>query len=224
MPDRSPARVLAQKHLARGDPLGWFEPLYAGAGADPAAVPWADLRPNPNLVEWLDARPSPSGRTALVVGCGLGDDAEELARRGLRVAAFDISPTAIAWCNRRFPGSPVRYAVADLLSPPAEWTRAFDFVFESYTLQVLPPDLRLAATQSLSRFLAPGGALLLICRGRDPTDPPGEMPWPLTRPELEESARAAGLVEESFEDFVDAETPPVRRFRVVYRAGDSAPA
>src|SRR5687767_2842505 len=106
MPDRSSARALAQQHLSKNDPLGWFEPLYAGANDDPGAVPWADMRPNPNLVDWLDAHSLPlsPGRAALVVGCGLGDDAEELARRGFRVTAFDISATAIGWCRRRFPG------------------------------------------------------------------------------------------------------------------------
>ena len=224
MTHRSSARTLARLHLAQNDPLGWFEPLYAGATDDLAAIPWADQRPNPNLLAWLDAHPALAGRSALVVGCGLGDDAEELARRGLRATAFDISPTAIGWCRRRFPASGVHYVVADLLSPPPEWTGAFDLVFESYTLQVLSPDLRRPAMQSLSRFLAPRGALLLISRGREPIDPPGEMPWPLTRHELDEWARAARLVEGRFEDFIDAESPPVRRFRVVYRVGDSTPA
>ena len=220
MTNRSPARALAKKHLADNDPLGWFEPLYAGANDDPTVIPWADRRPNPNLLAWLDAHPAPPRRTALKVGCGLGDDAEELARRGFRVTAFDIAPTAIAWCRSRFPDSTVRYATADLLSPPAEWTGAFDFVLESYTLQVLPTDLRLPALLRLSRFLAPRGELLLICRGRVPINPPGEMPWPLTREELSCLADRAGLAEKQFEDFVDAETPPVRRFRAVYCAAN----
>ena len=219
MTNRSPARALARKHLARNDPLGWFEPLYAGASDDPAAIPWADGRPNPNLLAWLDAHPAPAGRTALKVGCGLGDDAEELARRGFRVTAFDISPTAIAWCRRRFPESPVRYAVADLLAPPPEWAGGFDFVLESYTLQVLPPGLRAPAVQSLARFLAPAGELLLICRGREPHEPPGEMPWPLTRPELANLAERAGLASREFDDYTDAERPPVRRFRTLLALG-----
>lgn len=48
-----------------------------------------------------------------------------------------------------------------------------------------------------------------------PRDPPGDMPWPLTREELD--AREIGLPLVSFEDYYDAETPPVRRFRAVYR-------
>ena len=93
-------------------------------------------------------------------------------------------------------------------------------MLESYTLQVLPPDLRPRAMQSLARLLAPAGELLLICRGREPTDDPGQVPWPLTREELTQISSAARLVEGSFEDYLDGETPPVRRFRVVYKKSD----
>src|SRR5215472_10485502 len=55
---------------------------------------------------------------ALVVGCGLGDDAEELARLGMQVVAFDVASAAVESARRRFPASTVRYEVADLLAPP----------------------------------------------------------------------------------------------------------
>jgi hypothetical protein len=42
------------------------------------------------------------------------------------------------------------------------------------------------------------------------------MPWPLTKDELTDFLRF-GLKEVSFEDYVDDEEPPVRRFRVAYR-------
>ena len=49
---------------------------------------------NPNLSEWTDFRKVKAhGKRALVVGCGLGDDAEYLAEQGFSVTAFDISPT-----------------------------------------------------------------------------------------------------------------------------------
>ena len=216
MTDRDQVRGLAHKHIAAGDPLGWFEPLYASASNDAATIPWAKLAPNSNLVRWLDGRAVTPGGRALTVGCGLGDDAEELARRGFRVTAFDLAPTAIEWCRRRFPRSAVAYAVADLLNPPREWRGAFDFVLESYTLQAMPARLREAAMRSLAGFLKPGGQLLVICRGRSPDEPEGDLPWPLTRPELNNLSQGAGLVEREFDDFLDDEDPPVRRFRCVY--------
>jgi len=58
--------------------------------------------------------------------------------------------------------------------------------------------------------------LLLIARGREPANPEGQMPWPLTRTELS-AFTAVGLDELSFEEFPDLEEPGVRRFRVLYR-------
>jgi SAM-dependent methyltransferase len=216
-PKRSRARELAAAYVARGDAVGWFEVLYAEAGKESKKVPWADLGPNPNLVEWLETKAvTGKGRSALVVGCGLGDDAEFLVERGFTVTAFDIAPTAVAWCQNRFPHSAVRYEVADLLSLPSRWRQAFDFVLEAYTLQVLPAQLRDQAISRLAETVKPGGRLLVICRGRDPADAEGEMPWPLLRDELCGLERA-GLSLEAFEDFRDAhEEPGVRRFRACY--------
>ncbi len=213
---RAKARELAQEFLQQNDPLGWFEALYAQADQDASAISWADLRPNPNLIEWLGREAvNGSGTRALKIGCGLGDDAEELARRGFRVTAFDIAPSAIAWCHARFPHSPVAYQTADLFHAPSEWRGAFDFVLEAYTLQVLPPELRAEAMAKIAEFVAPGGTLLVICRGRNADDSPGQMPWPLLRDELQ-CFMQHDLAECAFEDYLDQEDPPVRRFRVQY--------
>jgi SAM-dependent methyltransferase len=211
------ARKLAKEFVARGDPLGWFEALYTEG--DASKIPWADQKVNPNFEEWLGQRKIQGrGKKALEVGCGLGDNAERLAELGFEVTAFDISPTAADWCQRRFPQSRVRYAVEDLFHAPETWKEAFDFVLESYTLQVLPPDLRGPAIQRISSFVAPGGTLLVIARGRNPEDPKGEMPWPLVREELKEF-EAHGLRGVKFEEYMDKDDPPVRRFRVEYRRG-----
>jgi hypothetical protein len=44
------------------------------------------------------------------------------------------------------------------------------------------------------------------------------MPWPLTSRELNHFTEI-GLQELSFEDFLDSEDPPARRFRVLYGNG-----
>ncbi len=213
---RTRGRRLAREALARGDATGWFEELYATAGGEARHVQWADMEPNPALVAWLErAEAHGAPGRAVVVGCGLGDDAEELSRRGYGVVAFDVAPTAVAWCRRRFPTSRVDYQVADVTSLPAGWVHAFDLVVEIYTLQVLPPQVRRTAMDRLTELVAPGGTLLVICRGREPDDDPGAMPWPLTRAELA-CFRDCGLRERRFEDYVDREG--MRRFRVEYRA------
>ncbi len=215
---RKKVRDLAHAHLNAGRPLGWFEPVYQAAGGDAGEVPWADEIVNPHLVSWLKHRTlDGGGGRALVAGCGLGDDAEELARRGWEVTAFDIAPTAIAWCRRRFPDSPVFYTPADLFAPPGAWRHAFDFIFEAYTLQSLPQEHRASAMQHLADCLAPRGTLLLIARGRDATEENDGPPWPLSGDELE-YFQELGLKQMAFEDFTDDEEPPQRLFRVVYKA------
>ena len=228
MSDRRRARALARAALERGDPTGWFEALYVEAARGDAVVPWDDHAANPHVLAWLDRdldpalNPDPNPALdpnhrlrALDVGCGFGDTAEALAARGLQVDAFDVSAAAIDGARARHPASRVRYRVADLLDLPPDYVGAFDLVVECYTLQVLPPALRPAAAASLRRALAPGGRLLVVARGRDLADPPGEMPWPLTRGEV--IAVGEGLELLTLDDLFDDEDPPVRRLRAVFR-------
>ena len=216
MADLTRARALAAEYLAKGDPTGWFEQLYWEAERGEATISWADLQPNPSLVEFWKHHPvAAAGKSALKIGCGLGDDAEQLAAWGFETTAFDISESAIRACRRQFPESRVNYVAADLLNPPVVWCAKFDFVLEAYTLQVLPAELRPAAIRNAAGFVRPGGLLLVIARGREEGEPEGAMPWPLTRRELDQFTRC-GLAEVSVEDFVDQESPPVRRFRALY--------
>jgi SAM-dependent methyltransferase len=216
--NRNNARNLAKQYTEQGKPTEWFEVLYSQAQGDNTKIPWADMQANPNLVEWLDKQNiQGQGKTALKIGCGLGDDAEELSKRGFQVTAFDISISAIEWCKNRFPDSSVQYIAADLLKPLTDWNQAFDFVVESYTLQVLPPELRKAAIPIIANFLTPGGRLLVICRGRNIEDESGKMPYPLIKNEVMEFVDA-GLSLLQFEDYLDNyESPPVRRFRAEFK-------
>src|SRR5262249_8762563 len=133
---RAKVKAAAHESLAKGDATAWFDRVYRDAQGAAGEVPWADLVPNPGLLQWI-VRGSwdGCGDRALVGGCGLGAAAEYLSAGGCLVTAFDIAPTAIEWCKQRFPASRVRYEVADLLTYEGE----FDFVFEAYTIQSLPP-------------------------------------------------------------------------------------
>jgi SAM-dependent methyltransferase len=215
--NRARVRELAAEFTEKGDPLGWFEALYAEAGGDNSAIPWADLEPNPRLVEfWRKHALETAHKRALVIGSGLGDDSEQLAAWGFATTAFDISPTAIAATKKRYPASQVDYLVADLFHPPSDWLRAFDFVLEIYTVQAFTGALRARAIRTIAEFVAPGGNLLVIARGRAEEEPEGPgPPWPLTRAEIDGFLRA-GLAEESFEDYAESEPPWVRRFRALY--------
>jgi SAM-dependent methyltransferase len=207
----------ASRAADAGDPVGWFEQLYADANEDPAEIPWADYRPHPDLVAFAEETGlRGDGAPALVVGTGLGDDAEYLATLGFEVTAFDVAATAIAWARRRFPDSPVRYEVSDLFAAPEAWRQAFAFVFEANTVQALPlggDEPRRRALAAIAQLVAPGGRLLVIQRGRDEEEPVAAIPWPLARSELGVLADE-GLREVRFDDFVDATGQ--RRFRALY--------
>lgn len=208
---------LAAESIAAGDPTGWFERLYAAAEAGKTAVPWDRGVPSAHLVRWASERGLVGGgKRALVVGCGLGEDAEFVAGLGFQTVAFDISASAIAAARRRFPGSGVDYVTADLLDPPAAWQGAFDLVVECFTLQALPDPPRRVAIGKLGGLLAPDGTLIVIARAREPGEPDDGPPWALTRAEIDAVA-ASGLEAVRVEDFVDAAPPGTRRWRAEFR-------
>lgn len=202
----------------KNDPTGWFEQVYAKAEQGELVVPWAAGEPNPALIAWMAQAALPvAGARTLVVGCGLGDDAEALAERGCVVTAFDVSATAIRGCQERFPNSRVAYQTADLLAAPAAWHGAFDFVLESRTIQSLPYTLAEQVIAQIAAFVAPRGLLLVLCAGRDPHDPRRGIPWPLSREDLGLFARH-GLAETQFEEYHERGG---RQFRAVFRRSDS---
>ena len=168
----------------RDHTVEFFESLYAGAVDDYSRIPWARLSPRPVLLGWLDAEPPAAGTVALVVACGLGDDAEELARRGCVVVAFDVSPTAIDLARRRFPNSSVTYLVADLFDLPSSWRERFELIVEVQTIQSLPPSEHRAAVAAIATCLAPGGRMFLRTAVRREGEPALSRPWPLTLSEL----------------------------------------
>ena len=179
------ANRLSAASLGAGDPTGWFEKLYAAAGEGQAVIPWDRGAPHPLLVEWAATQPSPgAAHKALVIGCGLGEDAAYLSGLGWGVIAFDISPSAIAAARRRFPSVPADFRVADLFNPPEEWVGRFDLVLETYTTQSLPVRLRPMVTRHVRRFVAVGGTLLLLADAEDEHSVSGP-PWPLTREEVD---------------------------------------
>jgi SAM-dependent methyltransferase len=191
-----------------------FEDLYALVGDDLARIPWASLRPHPNLVSWLDQRPAGAGRPALVVGCGLGDDAEELRRRGYRVSAFDYAATAIGWCRRRFPQSTVAYRIADLFDLPADWAQRFALVVEINTIQSLPPPWRSEAIAAIAATVASGGQVFVRCLGRADDEAVSERPWAVSRRDLSAFV-AAGLREIAFTEGLGSTGRPT--FQVTYQ-------
>jgi len=208
--------AIAHEHIARGDATGWFDEVYRNAGGDDSAVPWADLKPHILLQSWLDGREF-APLQALDIGCGLGDNAEVLAAAGMQVSAIDISSVAIDWARKRFPASDVQYRAADLFGLPAEWQGRFEFINEIYTLQALPESLREQAIKAIAGLLAPGGILLVVCRGRKEHQYSGGPPWALSEREIM-TFESHGLKRQSLERFEAYDDSEWARFRFIFKA------
>ncbi len=181
----------------------WFEPLYAQAAGDTSQVPWELPGAVPYLTDWLaqnamgdsskgTGQEDDSRKSAVVVGCGLGDDAEALAQAGFLVTAFDVSESAIAWAKKRFPSSTVNYIVADLFQLPANWRGAFDLVFDFRTIQALPLSVRTQVIENIAALAGPNGTVLVMTYLRASDAQLDGPPWPLSLKELAQF-EAAGL-------------------------------
>lgn len=221
---RARARELAAEFADRGDMVGWFDAFYKEAGGDNGQIPWADLEPNKFFRTWAeDVGLKGNGRRALVVGCGLGDDAKYLHDLGFEVTGFDISQTAIEWAKKLHKDTDIQFEVADLFEPPAAWTGhasdgksgAFDFVLEIYTIQPLPMEMRERVIDSIAEFVATDGELVVVTRGREDDEEPVELPWPLSRKDLSRF-ETRGLQQADFR-ILTGDDPPSPRFVVQYK-------
>lgn len=174
------------KSAVNDEPIEWFDQLYGMANRDPAIIPWARMAPNQIMMNWVEENCSLGN--ALVIGCGLGDDAVGLENIGFNVTAFDISEHCVDWCKERFPNSKVEWLVADILDPKQEWYGNFDLIVEIHILQAIPDGgIREKAAEQMPKLLADNGKMLCIGRlddGRQTIQPP---PWPLKQTWLNDS-------------------------------------
>lgn len=116
----------------------FYDRIYSET-ADSGGPPWDIGGPQPALAAVLDE--GVKGPKVLDVGCGPGDLAIALARRGYDVTAVDISPVAIDRARARADreGLTIHFGVQDAtkLSLPAA---PFDSVFDSGLLHSLDRD------------------------------------------------------------------------------------
>lgn len=215
MMEKDEIRELAENSQMQGDPTGWFEQVYRRAGGDVHQVVWADLEANPCLIDWLNQN-TPTGRRAIVVGCGLGDDVAYLAKQGFDVLGFDISPTAITMCQKRYPEIAACFRVADLFDCPAAWRQNFDLVFECNTIQALFGQWRDRALNAIVELVAPAGVVLVSCRSRNVGEKEDAFPLPLDHDEIAGFERA-GLRRLSLLSYDDEQSPPVPHFFASYQ-------
>ena len=197
----------------------FFDGLYVAAGGGGEPLPWdRGGAPQQLLADWAAYRglrgPGGAGKRAVVVGCGLGGDAEFLARLGFAVVGFDFSAPAIEAARALNPTSTVDYEVADLLALPPGWLAGFDLVVESLTVQSLPRSIRPRVVAAVRSLAAPGGTVLVISSQQGVRVETEIGPWSLSRADVDSFAG------EGFE-LVRLEQPPgpdgLPRWRAEFR-------
>ena len=128
---------------------------YEGSAADCLAR-WSKrrLRRPPLLTEWL--RHLPVDARLLDLGCGGGQDASNLRRRGYCVVGLDRTSALLSAGRRRDPSLPL--VLADLRQLPFQ-TKSFDGLWAAASLMHLPKPVARLVLIDLYRLVCPGGFL-----------------------------------------------------------------
>jgi len=113
----------------------------------------------PALAAALDARDGP-GKTLLDLGTGAGTVAIAAARRGFRVTASDIAPTALGRARDRGGELPIAFALDDVTR--SRLHGPFDVVVDCGLLHCLSRHLWSAYATAVTALVVPGGALLMV--------------------------------------------------------------
>ncbi len=193
----------------------WFEELYNNADGDSCAIPWAKLSPDPLLLEFLSNHKNLQGR-ALVIGCGLGDDAKEIADAGFDTIAIDISKSAIKWAKQRFEEDDITFCVEDIFHLPKEYLHSFDFVFESLTIQSLPITFRPEMIEAITSTVASNGKLLVVAHGKNEGETFEGPPYPLLINELG-LFQKYGLKQLEFSIYEESSNLSSLKFKALYQ-------
>lgn len=192
----------------------WFNDLYYKNKDNHENIPWARQAVNPLLKTYLENNTNSHKGKALVIGCGLGDDAYALELAGYEVLAIDVSEVALELAATRFQGSKIRFEKQDIFDMPDNYKEYFDFVFEAFTIQSIPVKFRENMIYAVSQTLALDAKLLLVAdkKEREFNGPP----WPLLEEEVH-TFRNHGLTELSFELCEETSNISHSCFRVLYQ-------
>ena len=190
----------------------WFNDLYREHKDNHDKIPWAKLEVNPLLKSYLDEAKEHQGK-ALVIGCGLGDDARALELAGYDVLAIDVAEKALELASERFSDSKVVFEKQDIFDMPQKYHEHFDFVFEAFTIQSLPVEFREKMIKAVANTIAPSGKLLLVAHKKKLTL--SGPPWPLHKEEVDVFKNH--LTEMVFEIHPSKTLFALEQFRVLYK-------
>jgi SAM-dependent methyltransferase len=142
-----------------------------GRSEEATAVEW-DVFYSRNKTEWrssglgtiardflLSAAP---GKQLLEVGCGLGDDIEDLVQLGFEYEGVDISEEAIKKASARFQHEPIHIRVGDFLSERT--SKAYSAIYEKGVFHGLGGRQRRESfVRQVADSLEAGGIWISVC-------------------------------------------------------------
>ena len=194
------------------NPLSWFEELYDQANSNREWIPWDWKEPHPFVVEWIEK--SEKEGNALVIGCGLGEDAAYLSKNGWNVTAFDISETAIKWASEIHRDLEIEWKVADLFHLPDSWQMKYDLVLEVHILQAIQESLMIEARKKLAPLVSANGHLVCIGKLRINDESIEGPPWPMSKESIDKTGKELEIVELHISHIPDKEDI---RYRAVWK-------
>jgi ubiquinone/menaquinone biosynthesis C-methylase UbiE len=153
-----------------------FEQAYAGK------APWDIGKPQPSIVGVADQIRG----AVLDCGCGTGENALFLARRGCQVTGIDFleEPIRRASQKAREQESTASFQVKDALTL-GSWEERFDAILDCGLFHVFGDEDRHKYVSGLSNVINPGGKLYLMCFSDE--EPGTQGPRRVTRNELEQA-------------------------------------
>ena len=146
-------------------------------------LPWQIDRPQPEVLRLIEAGKFES--PILDLGCGAGDNAIELARRGYRVLGMDLVPEALRLAREKAAEAslihPPEFFLGDALALEQSGVEA-ETVLDCALFHVFEDEERPAYVRGLEAVLCPGGRLHILSFSELETREPG--PRRLTRESL----------------------------------------
>lgn len=127
-------------------------------------IPWNTETPPDVLVELIESRTIRPCR-CIDLGCGAGNFAIYLSKKGFNATGVDFSDEAIkiASKNARKAGAKCTFMKSDMLGDMTEVEGTFDFAFDWEVLHHIYPEYRDKYVRNVKRILSPHGKYLSVC-------------------------------------------------------------
>ena len=153
----------------RAVPQGEFFERY-----EKGDLPWQIDRPQPEVLRLIEEGKFES--PVLDLGCGAGDNALELARRGYRVLGMDLVPEALRLAREKAAKAglahPPEFLLGDALSL-GESGLEVETVLDCALFHIFEDEERPAYVRGLEAVLSPGGRLHILSFSELETREPG---------------------------------------------------